>query len=78
MPRFFESNTAGDAGYELSVDEVVARFWQSDTGEEWASSDEPERLDRCSSRWIMDKLGSTDRETLDELLDAIYDGRPKR
>lgn len=77
MPRFFETNSPTDTGFELTVGEVVARFWQSEEGQAWAADENPERLDRCSSRWIMDRLGSTDRDSLDELLDAIYDGRPR-
>jgi len=74
--RFHETDRLGDPGFELSLDEVVTRFWQSDDAEAW--SKEPlEHLDRVSSRWIFHKLGSCDRETLDECLDAIYEGRPK-
>lgn len=81
MPRFHETNDAGDPGFELTTGEVVARFWQSEEGEDWAkaaAAGEPvDRLDRVSSGWIHRKLGSTDRDSLDELLDAIYDGRPR-
>lgn len=75
MPRFFETNDANDPGFELSVDEVVTRFWQSDEAEEWKTVGG--RLDRTSSGWINRKLGACDRDTLDELLDAVYDGRPR-
>jgi hypothetical protein len=75
--HFHPTNSKDDPGVEVPLPEVVSRFWASDEGKAWAAAEQPERLDRCSSRWIMDELGGCDRETLDECLDAIYDGRPK-
>lgn len=73
--RFNKTNKVGD-DVDVPLPEVVRRFWASDEGKAWAA--EPlERLDRVSSRWIMDELGGCDRDTLDECLDAIYDGRPR-
>lgn len=77
--RFYETNTKDDPGFELSPDEVAARFWQSDIGEAWAADPENAgRLDRAASVWIAEKLGGCDPDTLDEALQAIFDARPKR
>lgn len=73
--RFFETNNTSDPGFELSLDEVVTRFWQSDLADDWKVNGG--RLDRTSAQWITEKLGGCDRDTLDECLDAIYEGRPK-
>ena len=73
--RFFETNRGDDPGFELSPDEVAARFWQSEAGERWRTSEV--RLDRTAAGWIAESLGACDMETMDEALDAILKTMPR-
>ena len=77
--RFFETNNVDDPGFELSPEEVAARFWQSEDGEAWANDAGVGhyRLDRLAADFISRKLGGCDRDTMDEAIDAIIDARPK-
>ena len=70
-----EPNQVSDPGFELSPDEVAARFWQSGAADIWR--DGGGRLDRIAAGWIADKLGGCDSDTMDEALAVIHNTIPR-
>lgn len=77
--KFFATNLKTDEGFDKTPDEIATEFWANDNyGQKWASGEWVGRLDRLTIEFLTVTYGGWDAaDQLDEVLDTVYQARPR-